>query len=562
MRTLLTLIGTGKYDPVRYLLDGRTSGETPYVQCALVELLDPRPDRIVILTTRESRDNCTKLMEGLSERGYTGDRVTAPEIGKGESEEELWAVFEKVGSVLQGTERVVFDATHAFRSLQLVTLLALAFYRRASDVKLERFVYGAFDARKENVAPVFDLTPMLALPDWVEAIAEWSRTGSARGLVELTREPAAALRRQLQAGDELTALVSALESLATALSIVRHDVFGRTAAAARNAAAKLATVGGAETRSPALLPLRSVAQLVEKSIDPDLACEPGKWREPDIPYLRTQLAAARFFARANRFSEAFAVARELLVSISVRIARAAGVEKIADWQPTHEKYRDRVDFVVRAACGAAKEPTMELPQVGRWLADRPRLAELLCIAHKGTHDNRNKLMHCWTSETHAAKMLDRNAVTKLIASLEEACGAVAQALSMLETKEAAAAATPARRLFVNLSNHPLTEWSDAQREAALAIAEELVDVPFPDVGPDVNERHVGELAERLLRDIPDACTHAMVMGEMTLTAMLVRKLQARGITCVAACGPRTAEQAPDGRKISRFEFHRFREYGC
>jgi hypothetical protein len=115
-------------------------------------------------------------------------------------------------------------------------------------------------------------------------------------------------------------------------------------------------------------------------------------------------------------------------------------------------------------------------------------------------------------------------------------------------------------MFVNLSNHPSEHWDTRQRNAALALAGPIVDLPFPEVPPDADERTVTELADRVTDSVPATATHAMVMGEFTLTVALISRLCRRGIRCLAATTRRQAADLPDGRKAVRFEFVRFREY--
>lgn len=117
-------------------------------------------------------------------------------------------------------------------------------------------------------------------------------------------------------------------------------------------------------------------------------------------------------------------------------------------------------------------------------------------------------------------------------------------------------------LFINLSNHPSEKWEPAQRDAALAIASSILDVPFPDVPPEADEAAVAQLAERVCASIPIEATCAMVMGEFTLTMELVACLRRRGVCCVAATSRRHVEELPDGRKMVHFQFVRFRRYGA
>jgi len=115
-------------------------------------------------------------------------------------------------------------------------------------------------------------------------------------------------------------------------------------------------------------------------------------------------------------------------------------------------------------------------------------------------------------------------------------------------------------MFLNISNHPVQKWDAAQRQAAEGMASPVVDLPFPAVPPEADEDLVAALCEQVLAQVPDAATHAMVQGEFTLTFALVKELQARGVVCVAATTARDVVEGPDGTKMSRFRFVRFREY--
>jgi CRISPR-associated protein Csx16 len=118
-------------------------------------------------------------------------------------------------------------------------------------------------------------------------------------------------------------------------------------------------------------------------------------------------------------------------------------------------------------------------------------------------------------------------------------------------------------VFVNLSSHPNSDWSEEQREAALRLAPEIKDLRFPAVPPEVGIAEIAAIADRvvarLATELPGA-THAMVQGEFTLVHALVRKLQQMGIVCLAATTSRQVVEQSGGTKTTRFDFVRFREY--
>ena len=118
-------------------------------------------------------------------------------------------------------------------------------------------------------------------------------------------------------------------------------------------------------------------------------------------------------------------------------------------------------------------------------------------------------------------------------------------------------------MLVNLSNHPRACWSAAQSQAALKLAPEIWDLPFPVVPPEADTREIDALADVVvagLRAEAPGATHAMIQGEFTLAHALVRKLQQIGIVCVAATTRREVVEQSRGAKTTRFNFVRFREY--
>lgn len=119
-------------------------------------------------------------------------------------------------------------------------------------------------------------------------------------------------------------------------------------------------------------------------------------------------------------------------------------------------------------------------------------------------------------------------------------------------------------VFLNISNHPSEDWSQEQKQAALALGR-LVDYPFPPVRPEADPEEIRELAGKVCRDLEKYSDFvAMVQGESTLTYEIVRRIKEQGCTAVAACTAREANvhMRDDGSAVkeSVFRFVRFREY--
>lgn len=118
--------------------------------------------------------------------------------------------------------------------------------------------------------------------------------------------------------------------------------------------------------------------------------------------------------------------------------------------------------------------------------------------------------------------------------------------------------------FVNCSNHPSTQWSTEQREAAEKYGS-LVDVRFPMVPEEATTETIRTMADNLAQQIIQLHPRAvMCQGEFTLTFATVSRLQKAGIVCVCACTVRntveTIQQDGTTVKQSIFKFAGFRKY--
>ncbi len=118
-------------------------------------------------------------------------------------------------------------------------------------------------------------------------------------------------------------------------------------------------------------------------------------------------------------------------------------------------------------------------------------------------------------------------------------------------------------VFINHSNHSSEKWPTGQKEAALAYGE-IVDLDFPMVKADCSEDDVRGMAKETFDKITAIHPAAVLcQGEYTYTYELVKMLKEAGITAIAACSERKVREELEGdvtRKISYFQFKRFREY--
>jgi CRISPR-associated protein Csx16 len=529
---LVSFLGTGKYQPFRHrYYDPSTAkytdGEvTPYVCRALVGFL--RADEVEVLATKEAQDEHGVTLK----KALCAANLPAPSFHQfplGESDAELWEQFGIVKERLRappGTE-VALDVTHGFRSQPFFAGAVTAFVRAVDPAPAPiRVFYGARDRETEGLMPIWELTPFIDLLDWAQGMTLFLRTGRsgdvARPTIRLGRELGrrwAASRQGPQ--PNLARLGKALQEFGANLETLRTGdlLLGSSGSAAQLGAA----LEEAKESAAAVPPLADVLDRIRRDlVEPLLGASDHLASEAGH---RALAGLARLYLEMGRWAEAAAVVREGWITRHATSAAALG-----------ERNQGRPSLA-EAARDAAER---------RWSDSERDTARTIGQV-------RNDLEHAgFKKQPHAAEVL-QGRLQQLVAEFA--------ALRPAAEQPRAAGHAP---VFVNLSNHRSADWGEAQREAAMRLALEIVDWRFPAVPPEAGTAEIAALAEavvaRLTKEFPGA-THAMVQGEFTLAHALVRRLQERGVVCVAATTRREVLEDAGAVKTTRFEFVRFREYG-
>lgn len=213
-RKLFSFLGTGKYEPCYYYLTNENekisdSNYCCYVQESFLNLLpkiDKKPDEIVIFITDEAweknwvkNNNDRYTLPGLKDTldKYKGKYNAIPvNIPSGESEEELWQIFDRVLECINPKDEIIFDITHSFRSIPLVAMIILNYAKFVRQCNIGGIYYGAVEAlctpqelakmpMENRQCPVFNLTPFVELLDWTVGIDKFINTGDVRQIGQL-----------------------------------------------------------------------------------------------------------------------------------------------------------------------------------------------------------------------------------------------------------------------------------------------------------------------------------------------------------------------------------------
>lgn len=185
---LITFLGTGRYERVAYQWHDGKLVETGLFPTVLPKFI-PEICSATAFVTEAAEAKHGNQLDTEWPADWRPEHVRIPE---GKSPDELWTIFEKVVGAVPPDSRVVFDITHAFRSIPLISVLAVAYLWSARNVQLQALVYGAYEARQGDppVAPVFDLSPMVNLLEWIAAVERFRH--------HLDGEPLQRLLQQIQ----------------------------------------------------------------------------------------------------------------------------------------------------------------------------------------------------------------------------------------------------------------------------------------------------------------------------------------------------------------------------
>jgi CRISPR-associated DxTHG motif protein len=290
---LLTFVGLNDYEKVRYAYNGETL-ETELFAEALSHW--HAPTKIIAFLTPKAKEsgNWKKLQERIP-------GIVGVDIPNGNSEAELWRIFSKMTESLDERDEVIFDITHAFRSIPMLALLATSFLRTAKNVELKTILYGAYEAKdEEGHVPVFNLTPFVSLLDWITATNQFIRNGEGNELAGL-------LKAYPDAG--VQQLTESIEKISDGLRLLRPlDVMKRAVELPQLFADANAVI------SQKIPPFGLLAQNVEQSYSIFGVSNPDPQRgAKDI--LARQLRIVEWYLGKGQIVQCLSLAREWIPSL-------------------------------------------------------------------------------------------------------------------------------------------------------------------------------------------------------------------------------------------------------
>lgn len=512
------------YHEEEYSLHDRRA-RSRFAPAALAKLLDLRGWNAVVLVTAKARQAHYEAM--ADELASLGLQPRHAEISDSLQPDDLQSILQTVDQVVPADGQVVLDTTYGFRHLPMIHLVSLAYLVPFKKVTVEGIYYGAREAGGAFV----DLSGLFDLIRWAHAIEAAREIGDLRLVAARLRDTVA---RQARAGRFDQAAKGAQTEAESFSRFVSAGLPIEIGLSASNLSDKIGRL------SPDTAP-----PLVRRGLDL-LSPLLELWRVPrdvrdkkdvvlDRKELMRQLHLVHWWIEKGDFPKALSVLREWIINAT---ALAEGrAQNWLDYDATRKPIEDRLNRLSQSVReGKATDQDRQIASIWGRISSA-----------------RNRAMHAGFAPDPADVSADK------AREFLRACQDLLSGGGLHAT--AARAKATAAPLFANISNHPSDAWPPEQLDAARSYAPTIVDVPLDPVPPDADAAQVEEIARRVVDGrIPPETTHAMVMGEFTLTHYLVRLLQRRGVVCLAATTERNVRMTPAGEKASSFRFVRFREY--
>ncbi|HOV84916.1 MAG TPA: TIGR02221 family CRISPR-associated protein [Syntrophobacteraceae bacterium] len=329
----VSFLGTNDYLECIYCGDGlEPVGPVRFVQQATIKnncSTWGADDRILIFTTEEAerknwldnghRNKEGKILErkglrcciGKMELSVPHENVTIPE---GYSEDEIWQIFKRLNDCLCPGDNVVFDITHALRSIPLVAVVVLNYAKALKHVSLRGIYYGAFEALgsydqvkamevESRKVRILDLTALDQLMDWTVATHRFLESGDARMAGALAAASVRSILKETRGkdreADTIRKLGTELHRFSDMLSTCRGQEITAVAAALKE---QVQQCRGLDL----LPPFRPLFDTIEKRLE--------KFAGDD---LRQGLTAVRWCLDHGLIQQGFTFLEELLFSYVV-----------------------------------------------------------------------------------------------------------------------------------------------------------------------------------------------------------------------------------------------------
>lgn len=230
-RLFISFLGTNNYISCNYYVERPEKTEVKdvrFVQEAIASIVCKtwnESDKILIFITEEAKkrnwldnghtDRKTKKeipSEGLAKRLHKLNlkaSIIPVSIDDGLDNDGIWNIFYDVYENIGDGDDVIFDITHAFRSIPMLAIVILNYAKALKNITISGIHYGPFEklgkveevsemAIEDRNVPILDLSAFDYLLDWSFGVERFVTSGDATKLSELMQQDINPLLRETQ----------------------------------------------------------------------------------------------------------------------------------------------------------------------------------------------------------------------------------------------------------------------------------------------------------------------------------------------------------------------------
>ncbi len=551
-KVFISVLGTGNYNECKYKRESFTSQSVRYIQEATLEMLLTQQqwdsnDAAYILLTEGAKQKHWDSSEGLCTRLKNMQlpfEVRTIGIPVGNNEAEIWEIFNNTFKHIQQGDTLYIDITHSFRYLPMIVIALINYSKFLKDTTVASIIYGSYESRINDEAPILELSSLSQLLDWNYAAGEFINNGNVVPMKELS---ASIINPIMRYQEERRKQITPLRQFLNSLSLFIDEL--RTCRGIEVIKAKNLQLAYESFKKIEEQPIAALDPLFERIIE-SIATFNSNGASNNT------LAAARWCNQRGMYQQAITFLREGVITIICEHYNLGYITK---------NERDPIeDIIYQIKEKTEKEKLKEKIHSNIKLTDYPTKLQKLISDDFITHEFALQY-DCLTTYRNDFNHSGMRKGAKPPKDIKEKIESLLTYFEKFFNTHISESTTPdgSKRLLLNFSNHPSTGWSPQQKAAAAEYGT-IVDIPFPTIDENADTATIRTLSDEYSRKLQsygsnkDITIH--IMGEHTLVHSLLSRMQTSGYRCIASTTKRIVEEQADGTRNVKFCFSRFREY--
>lgn len=171
---ILSVLGTTDYESGMHSFNNEEILETQYVQDAIIKMyekeIESKDMKFCIFLTKLARQRNFEKLERILVDRYPKLEIVPIELKDGNTEEELWEIFEVFYHSIEENDEIVIDITHSLRHLPMELLVVVNYAKVLKNITVKGIYYGAFEVRYKKdgktIIPIHNITEFNSLLEW------------------------------------------------------------------------------------------------------------------------------------------------------------------------------------------------------------------------------------------------------------------------------------------------------------------------------------------------------------------------------------------------------------